>query len=150
MGRRYGFSGDQDCASSYITVAGVASATTIRPEITRIILSSPATAADYVLYWLLQRFTAAGTSTGVTPNAEDPADPASLATCGSNHSGEPTYTAAATPLGTIALHQKSTLVQEFAPGRGLKAPATAANGFGMQVKHGTATPAVLCSFGWEE
>lgn len=150
MGRRYDFGGAQDASSSYITVIGMASATTIRPELLRIQLGVTGTPADNVLQWLLQRFTAAGTSTGVVPLARDPADPASLATCGQNHTAEPTYTSAATPLGVIALHQKNTYIQEFAPNYGLKMPATAANGFGVQVKHASFAGECVASFGYEE
>ena len=150
MGRVYDFGGAQDASSSYITVIGLASATTIRPEILRIECGVAGTPADNVLSWLLQRFTAAGTSTAVTPIARDPADPASLATAGQNHTAEPTYTANATPFALSPLHQKNKYVQEFAPGYGIKLPATAANGIGLQVKHSSFAAECNASFGYEE
>ncbi len=150
MGRVYDFGGAQDASSSYITVIGLASATTIRPQILRIECGVAGTPADNVLSWLLQRFTAAGTSTAVTPLARDPADPASLATAGQNHTVEPTYTANATPFALAPLHQKNKFIQEFAPGYGLKLPATAANGIGLQVKHASFAGECNASFGYEE
>lgn len=79
----------------------------------------------------LKRFTAAGTTTAVTPSARDSGDPASVFTAGSNASAEPTYTASTTqkdkginPRGTWdwrALEQRDEVIM----------PATPANGLGF-------------------
>jgi len=114
------------------TVGVLTSAATVRPKLAHFILSTLGVAADGVLEWKLQRFTAAGTTTGVTPAPLDPADPASLATGGSNATVEPTYTANLIFFDK-GLNQRVTYTW-YAPQDGeIVAPATAANGLGMQV-----------------
>ena len=61
----------------------------------------------------------------------DSADPAAVSVCGKNHTVEPTYTAIASLLD-IALNQRATFRWVAAPGSELMAPATAANGIGLQ------------------
>lgn len=148
MSRRYGSYGDQNVASSYVTIVGVTGATTIRPEVRRLVIT-PNTLADNVLDYLLQRYTAAGTSTSRTPQAEDPADPAALAAFGYNHTSEPTYTSGAILL-PLQLYQKIPYVHEFADKEGFKIPATANNGIGLQVKHASLTDLVQAALGWAE
>lgn len=81
----------------------------------------------------LRRATALGTSTAFTPIANDPADPASVFTAGSNATIEPTYTAAAT-LQDRAFNPRATVQwAAYDPRAELIAPATAANGIGFQV-----------------
>lgn len=129
MARRYSISGtDTNTAST--TQLGLTSTAAIRPMICDIIISSVATPADNAGEYFLQRFTAAGTSTAVTPQALDPGDPAATATAGVNHSAEPTYTASAILL-RIATNQRATFRWVAAPGFELKLPATAANGVGL-------------------
>jgi hypothetical protein len=95
-----------------------------------IIISSVATVADNAGEYFLQRYTAAGTSTSVTPQALDSGDPAATATAGVNHSAEPTYTSNAVLL-RLATNQRATFRWVAAPGYELKLPATAANGVGL-------------------
>jgi hypothetical protein len=148
MSRRYNGYGSQNVASGYITICGVTSATTIRPEIRRLVIN-PATLADNVLDYLLQRYTAAGTSTSFTPHKEDNGDPAALAAFGYNHTAEPTYTSGEILLA-LKLYQKVPYTHEFFPGEGFKLPATAANGAGLQVKHASMTDEVQAQIGWAE
>ena len=98
MARRYASTGDQNAAAS-ATVVTVVSATTIRPRIYEVVFGSAATPADQAFNMDLRRFTAAGTATAITPQGLAPADPAALASAGSNHPVEPTYTAGAILLG---------------------------------------------------
>lgn len=129
MARRYAVPvSDTNTAST--TMAGITSAATIRPSIYELIIGSPATPADNAWEFYLQRYTAAGTSTAFTPIALDPADPASLASAGFNHSAEPTYTANAY-LMRISGNQRATFRWVANPGAELKMPATAANGIGI-------------------
>lgn len=149
MGRKYSGNGDQNVSSSLITVVGLTSAATIRPALFDMIFGSSGTPADVALLWKLQRYTVAGTSTPFTPIALDPADPAALAAVGSNHTAEPTYTANAFLL-VISMNQRSTQRWVAAPGSELKAPATAANGLGLQVIHASSTALVETTILWEE
>lgn len=139
MGRRYSTDGNQNAAAT-TTIIGLTSATTIRPKIYEVVFGSAATPADQSFNMMVSRFTAAGTSTAVTPRPHDPADPASLATGGENHTVEPTYTADLNLL-SFSINQQATFRWVVPPEEGLVAPATAANGLGLQfvvVSGGTA------------
>jgi len=103
-----------------------------RGEIYDLMFGSEAAAADNPFQYRLQRCTAAGTSTAVVPQPIDPADAATEADAGENHSAEPTYTAAAIILH-VALNQRATFRwQAVRDDCRLVYPATAANGFGIQ------------------
>lgn len=128
-GRRYGFSGSITGAATK-TIWGVTATAAVRPSIYDIIISSNATPADNSSEWYVLRFTAAGTSTAVTPEKVDSGDPAATSVCGKNHSVEPTY--ATVPLLDIAHNQRATFRWVAAPGSELVAPSTAANGLGLQ------------------
>ncbi len=133
MGRRYSGVGSAAVGTS-ITVLTLVSATTIRPEIYEFLLGSGVNApGDLATVFHLERFTAAGTEgSGFTPHALDPGDPASLADYGVGaFSPEPTYTAGAI-LYKIAMNERATYRWVAAPGSGLKSPATAASGTGIQ------------------
>lgn len=137
--RRYSVVFDQNAADN-TTCGGITSATTIRPHLFTVIFGSPATPADQAFELKLQRYTAAGTATSVTPVALDPGNPAALAAGGSNHTVEPTYTASAY-LMSISINQQATFTWAVDPEYGLVAPATAANGIGLvfeEVSGGTA------------
>lgn len=129
MGRRYVTDGNQNAAAS-TTILGLTSATTIRPKLYELVFGSAATPADQAFNMQVNRYTAAGTSTGVTPQAADPADPAALAAAGENHTVEPTYTAGAVML-SFSINQQATFRWVVPPEEGIVAPATAANGLGL-------------------
>lgn len=129
MARRYSVTGT-DTNTAGTTQLGLTSAATVRPRVYDLVISSVATPADNAGEYFVQRYTAAGTSTAFTPVAIDPADPASLASAGTNHSVEPTYTAGAVLL-RIATNQRATVRWVAAPGGELVLPATAANGVGL-------------------
>ena len=120
------------------TASTTASVGTIVADATRprrgkwydIILGAEATPADNAFRYVLQRCTAAGTSTAVTPQPLDPADAATEADAGENHTIEPTYTAAALLL-VVALNQRATFRWVASPGGELVYPATASNGIGV-------------------
>lgn len=96
-----------------------------------LIVGSEAAAADNPFLYILQRCTAQGTSTAVTLLPLDPADAATEATSGQNHTVEPTYTAGAILL-EIPLNQRATFRWIATEGGRLIAPATASNGIGIQ------------------
>ena len=108
---------------------GITSAATVRPAIYDLAIGSAATPADNAWHFRLGRYTTAGTSTAFTPIALDPADPASLAASGFNHSVEPGYTGSAYLLD-LSGNQRAAVRWIAAPGGELKMPATAANGIG--------------------
>jgi len=131
MGRRYSINGS-DTNTSNTTILGVDSATTIKPVVYDIILASKAAPADYAAGYEVQRYTVAGTSTPVTPQALDPDDPSSLASAGKAHSSEPTYTSNEILL-YFSANQRATFRWVAAPNGGLVLPALAANGIGIRV-----------------
>src|SRR3954471_9644026 len=106
MARKYAISGS-DTNTASTTLLGLTSAATVRPKIYDFLVGSAATPADNAFELQLKRYTAAGTSTAVTPQALDPGDPAALASAGVNHSGEPTYTSNAI-LFDAAINQRAT------------------------------------------
>ena len=142
----------QRTASTTASVGSVTADST-RPrrfKVYDLILGSEATPADAALLYTIQRCTAAGTSTGVTPQPLDPADAATEMDAGENHTIEPTYTAGAILLN-IPVNQRATFRWVAAPGGELVAPATAANGVGIQTDTiSTGTPGVPCQAHVEE
>lgn len=143
--------GAQDCASSRITVLGLISATTVRPAIFAFTIGASGSPVDRVIEWILQRFTAAGTSTSVTPHARDPAyQGLALATAGQNHTVEPTYTSGAI-VHDVSLHQKATFAwQAYDSKARIVLPATAANGVGVSVFDASYTGSCEALLEWEE
>ena len=119
-----------------------------RGKIYDLILGSEAAAADNPFLYTLQRCTAAGTSTAVTPQPLDPADAATESDAGENHTVEPTYTANAILLN-IPLNQRATFRWQQDPAYGLVYPATAANGFGLQTDVGS-TVLITATMHYEE
>lgn len=129
--RRYSEVGSQAAvASSFKTGLVVTASTSVRGALFFFNLGTTGVAADGVLEWRVSRFTAAGTTTAVTPVALDGADPAALLAAGSNASGEPTYTAS-TSLFDQGLNQRATYTWIAVPGGELLVPATSANGIGF-------------------
>jgi hypothetical protein len=131
MARNYSIDG-RDTNTASTTILGLTSAATVRPKIYSILVGSYGTPNDYAAEYALQRYTVAGTSTAVTPQALDPGDPAALASAGEAHSAEPTYTANAILL-TIPKNQRATILWQCKDGKELVLPATAANGVGLVV-----------------
>lgn len=128
--RHYGFSGSITGATAK-TAISVTATSAVRPMLKRVIVSSNATpAATNSSEWQVLRFTAAGTSTAVTPVTFDSGNPAATSVCGKNHSAEPTY--AGVSLLDIAHNQLATVQWRAAPDEEIVAPATAANGMGVQ------------------
>ncbi len=149
MARRYSVSGSQTTGGASKTVLGLTSAATIRPRLFEIVIGSNSTPADNSAEWVIQRATAAGTSTAFTPIALDPADPAALASAGFNHTVEPTYTASAVLLD-FALNQRATFRWIAAPFCELVLPATAANGVGLKPTAQATTFLGTATFIYEE
>lgn len=96
-----------------------------------VVFGSEASPADNAFLYIVQRCTALGTSTAVTPTALDSADAATESDAGENHTIEPTFTANLVLLA-IPLNQRATFRWVAAPGSELVYPATASNGLGIQ------------------
>lgn len=112
------------------SVLSVIAAATVRPRINDIVLSSPSTPNDYSAELLVQRFTADGTGTAVTPKPLDFADPVSITTSKHTYTAEPTLTANEILL-QLAMNQRATVRWVAQPGKELIAPATAGNGIAL-------------------
>ena len=149
MGRRYSIDGAQAVASPTDTVLGLTSTSAIRPAVYDVVFGSSATPADNALNWLMERYTAAGTSTAVTPQPLDPDDPAATSTAGEDHTAEPTYTADSVLLN-ISANQRSTQRWVASPGGEIILPATAANGVGLEPVHSSFTGSVEAMLHFEE
>lgn len=102
-----------------------------RLEVVQLVLGVEGTPGDTALKLAAQRYTAAGTSTAVTPNPRDSADAVAVSVAGQNHTVEPTYTANVF-LFKEAQNQRSTVRYIENPGSGIMVPATANNGIGFQ------------------
>lgn len=141
MGRKYSGNGAAAVGTNK-TILTLISATTVRPKLYDLVIGCGATPADLATIFHLERFTAAGTEgSGFTPLAIDPGDPASLADYGVGvFAAEPTYTGSAVLL-KLSLNQRATFRWVAAPGSEFVAPASAANGLGLQAQSsgGTAT-----------
>lgn len=128
----YSCQGSQTAAAK--TALVITSTAAIRPRIIDVTLQQVGTPGSDSSYEVqMKRFTAAGTTTAITPASTDPNDPASTVIAGSNASAEPTYTAntlirdwACNPRATfrwVAYDQRAEVIL----------PATAANGVGFLV-----------------
>lgn len=138
----YRAQGTQTAASK--TILTIVSTATIRPRLIAFNLSQVGTVStDANFEVTVKRFTAAGTTTAVTPSAVDSGDPASTFTAGSNASAEPTYTANTT-MNDLAVNPRSTFRWVALEQRDeVIMPSTAANGIGfLLVTLGGATTVV--------
>lgn len=118
-------------ATAAQTILTIVSTATVRPRLLAVVYSNVGlVSSDSNWQAQCKRFTAAGTTTAVTPASTDSADPASTFTAGSNATVEPTYTANTTvsdeginPRNTfrwVGYDQRDEIIL----------PATAANGIG--------------------
>jgi hypothetical protein len=137
-GRRYSVDGEQNIASPTVSCLGVTSASTVRPGIYFVMIGISGTPADSAVTHYIQRHTAAGTVTSVTPVPLDSGDPAALAQSGENHTIEPTLTANLIVF-RLALNQRASHSWWADPYGALCLPATAANGLTHYPVHASST-----------
>jgi len=148
MARRYSVTGtDTNTAST--TILGITGGTGIRPLVYEVIIGPNSAPVDSYAEYVLQRTTAAGTSTAVTPQALESSDPAATTASGMAHTVEPTYTANAILL-QLPVYSRSTMRWQTLPEFGLKVPATSANGLGILVTAVGTTQTVRCVMHFEE
>jgi len=135
MGRKYAVTALGDIGpTAGLTVGGLTASTSTRGRIFSFSIGMMETAADQFIRWILGRYTAAGTSTGVTPCELDPGDGAALLAGGENYSAEPTYTSAK-ELFDLSIHDRIPYTYHCRPGAEFVIPATAANGIGCRGIH---------------
>lgn len=101
-----------------------------RGKLYDLLVGSEASPADNAFLYTVQRVTALGTSTAVTPQPLDPGDAATEADAGENHTVNATATANAILLA-IPVNQRATFRWVAAPGGELVYPATASNGLAI-------------------
>lgn len=137
MSCRYSISGNQaTVSSSNKTATGITSIAGLRPMIYGFTIGADGApnSTDCSMVWTLQLYTAAGTTTAVTPQPLDPGYQAAKSAGTSNATVEPTYTAGATPWGPMGINQRASFQIWMPPGGEIVLVGTAANGAGMQVK----------------
>lgn len=128
---------------------GVIASTSTRGRVHYFALSVGGTpVGDTILRWLIRRFSADGTGTGLTPEKLDLAAPASLMTAKQNYTAEPTYLA--TILFDLALHMRNIYHWNAAPGKELVVPPTASAGIGVTPSHATYTGSAQGTIHWTE
>ena len=141
----------QRTASTSLSV-GTITADATRPRrglVYELDFGSEATPADNPYLWQVQRCTTAGTSTSVTPVPINPADAATEADGGTNHTIDPTLTASAMVL-TIPLNQRATFRWVANPGCELIYPATASNGVAVRTPTAGGLLAITCTLQFQE
>jgi len=147
---RYSASGSQTLTSSAVTALGLAAQSTAhRNMVYEMWFGNIGAPADLVTVHTVQRITADGSGTGVTPTALDAADRASQCTCLENHTSEPTYTSN-TQLLEVPLNHRATFRWVAAPGGEIVTPATDNNGIGFTALHASATTDWRVGCMWEE
>ena len=112
------------------TVLSVIASTTVRPRIYDILLSSSSAPNDYSADFQLQRFSADGTGTAVTPQPLDFNDRAAVATSKHTYTAEPTLTANEVLL-RVSHNQRATCRWVAAPGSEFVIPALAGDGLAL-------------------
>jgi hypothetical protein len=144
--------GDQTLTTTFTTALTVGSnATTAqRNQFFRFILSLGLTPSDSQITWEIQRCSALGTSTAVTPGQGDGAERAAQAAVGENHTVEPTYTADAFLLEEFALNARASFVLPGFPGEIWTHAATVGAGIGVKALHVSRTEDFLAHASWFE
>ena len=112
------------------TVLSVIAAATVRPRVSDIVLSSSSSPNDYSADLQVQRFSADGTGTAVTPQPLDFNDPVSISTSKHTYTVEPTLTANEILL-RIAHNQRATVRWVAQPGYEMVVPALAGDGLAL-------------------
>lgn len=116
------------------TALTIISTAAIRPRLLAVLYSNVGTISTDANWEVIgKRFTAAGTTTALTPASTDSGDPASTFTAGSNATVEPTYTAS-TVFTDVGINPRNSLRWvAYDPRDEVICPATAANGLGFLI-----------------
>ena len=152
MAARYNAKGDQTLAATITTALTVGSnATTAqRNYIKRFALWIALTPSDSTISWTIQRCSALGTSSAVTPGLHEPADRVAQAAVGKNHTVEPTYTANAFIWEAVGISARATVLWVAGPDEAIMHAATVGAGIGWQALHASRTEDYGVQASWEE
>lgn len=105
-----------------------------RPRLIQVVIGCSGAPADNAAKFMVQKITADGTGTSVTPEVCDSGDGAAFCTAKKNYTAEPTY---ATGNGVqLPLNQRATLVWNVPVA--YMSPLGTANGIGIQMVSGPA------------
>ena len=150
-GARYPANGDQNLTTTRITALSVTgNATTAhRGWVYDMYFGNEGTPADLAGTYLVERCTAPGTATAVTPGKIDEQDRAAQAVANENHTVEPTYTANEIML-EVPVNHRGTYRWIAPPGGELVIPATTTDGFGGNSLHASATTLFRIGMAWIE
>lgn len=150
-GARYTANGDQNLATTRITALSVTgNATTAhRGWVYEWYAGNEGTPADLAGTHLVERCSAPGTATAVTPGLVDLQDRAAQAVAGENHTAEPTYVANEI-MAEVPLNHRGTYRWVAPPGGELVLPSVTTDGFGMNSLHASATTLFRCGMYWIE
>jgi len=148
---RYSASGSQTLTTSATTALGVTSNTSTvqRNWVYELTFGNVGTPADQVSIIVVQRVTAPGSATAVTPTLLDLADRAAQAVAGENHTSEPTYTSN-TEVMEVPLNHRATFRWVAPPNGEIVCPATSGDGIGIHSLHASATTDWRAVAFWEE
>ena len=148
---RYSASGSQTLTTSATTALSVTSNTSTvqRNRVYELIYANQGTPADQVSIIVVERVTAPGSATAVTPTLMDLADRAAQAVAGENHTSEPTYTSN-TEVMEVPLNHRATFRWVAPPNGEIVCPATSGDGIGIHSLHASATTDWRAVAFWEE
>jgi hypothetical protein len=135
--KRYGVAGISNLQAAPATIIGITGASTVRPVLYDLIIGNATAVAAQALVVGVFLYTAAGTSTAVTPALLMANDVVAQCTAGQTHTVEPTYTGAA--ILSIPLNAQASFRFVCAPYGEIVGAATTANGIGVKVTSSTAT-----------
>ena len=149
----YQAKGDQTLTTTLTTALTVGSnATTAqRNSIYEFILGIALTPSDSTISFTVQRVSALGTATAVTPgDIEGGANRAAQAAVGKNHTVEPTLVASAFILEAMPLNARATFRWVAAPGRSAIHAATVGAGYLFGALHASRTEDINVQAFWDE
>lgn len=138
MGRPYAVDGNQAAGASVTILTLVNGGTTIMPELFYLTVGSAATPADQANNMQVNRVTADGAGTAVTPRGlrTGLSTPAGVAL--ENHTAEPTYTANEVML-SFSFNTRASFQWYANPGMEVTMPATLSSGVGLRFVVATGT-----------
>ena len=151
MSERYQARGDQTLTTSDTTALTVGSnaSTACRTRVYEYTLGVN-TPADSAIIWNIQRVSALGTSTAVTPGPIDAGSRAAQAAVGANHTVEPTLVSTSEALQDMYLNARATWRWVAPPGGELVHAATVGAGWAFQARHASRTDDIGVNAWWSE
>ena len=143
-GRTFAAVGDQDTSTAFLTALEIEGSANHRPAIIYVSFSCGDDAIDFQINWQIQRLTAVGTTTDITPTplGGEITAVAAITNAGSNATIEPTLTANEF-LMDINVNTRSFQQWYAQPGREMYTEQAAGNGLAVGTLHASSTAAVV-------